>query len=149
MATTNRGRADTFDAGQFGTLRYDFKAYKGIQGIIPDPSDQQIEDFMLGMRDTAKEFQAGDIDPETIDRLSAEELQDLMDDDQNMRVVAAQEAISELVATLCSGSPSKDQLLALPFRVRQAFLRWLQGKLLDPEAGAAGTTPSRVTRLGG
>jgi hypothetical protein len=140
------GSSDTFDSGSYGTLRYDFKKFGGVQGIIPDPSDQMIQDFMVGMRDTAKEFQKGSVD---VDNLSDAEIAELMDDDSNMRIVDAQDAIAELTATLCSNSPDKAAILALPFRVRQGFLRWLQGKLLDPEAEAAGTTPARVTRIGG
>lgn len=148
MAINDRrgGRADTFDAGQFGTLRYDFKAYGGVQGIIPDPSDTKIEEFMRGMRDAAQEFSTEEVD---VDNLTAEELQELMADDSNLRIKDAQDTMMGLLGELCDGSPSKEQLLALPLRVRMRFTRWLQEKLLDPESDAAGTTPSRVTRLGG
>lgn len=136
MASRN-SQNDTFDGGQYGTLRYDFTKWSGKQGVIPDPSDELIEQFMRGMRDTAKEYQSeGGADVES---LSAAELQELMDDDSNMRITEAQAAIAKLTADLVQNSPSADELLALPFRVRQGFLRWLQGKLLDPEAGAAGT----------
>lgn len=147
MATGNArgGRADTFDSGQFGTLRYDFKAYGGVQGMIPDPSDEMIEQYLRGMRDAAKEFSAA----ENTEDLSAEQLQELLEDDQNMRLAEAQQVIAGLTAELCGGSPTKEQLLALPFRVRQAFLSWLQGKLVNPESNAAGSTPSRVARIGG
>lgn len=141
------GASDTFDAGVYGTLRYDFKKFGGVQGVIPDPSDEQIETFMRNMRDTAKEFgQDESVDP---DSMSAEELQELMEDEAALQIKEAQVKISGLVGDLCSSSPSADELLALPLRVRQGFMRWLQGKLLDPESEAADTTPSRVTRLGG
>lgn len=149
MAGNDRrgGRADTFDSGQYGTLRYDFKTFGGIQGIVPDPSDEQIEAFMRGMREMAKKY-GGDEDLD-VDNLSAEQLQDLLEDDSNLRITEAQQEIAELTSELTSGSPNKEQLLALPFRVRQGFLRWLQTKLMDPEANAAGSTPSRVRQIGG
>lgn len=149
MAIDRRGggRADTFDAGQYGTLRYDFKKFGGVQGIIPDPSDEQIEAFMRGMRDSAKEF--GQDDSIDVDSLSAEELQDLMEDDANLRLQEAQDRVCELLGELCGGSPSKEQLLALPLRVRTGFMRWIQEKLMDPESSAAASTPSRATRVGG
>lgn len=143
MANKN---SDTFDGGQYGTLRYDFKSWGGVQGIIPDPSDKMIEDYMKGLRDAAKEFGAEDADT---DNMSAAEVQELMEDDKNMEIEAAQAKIAELTSELCQGSPNTPQLLALPFRVRQGFLKWLQGKLMDPEANAAGTTDSRVRRIGG
>lgn len=147
MAQSGRGGSqNTFDAGAFGTLRYDFKAFGGVQGIIPDPSDQLIEDFMRGMRDTAKRFQQDQAD---VDGLSDSDVLEMMDDDSAMQIVEAQQAICQHVSELCQGSPNTDQLLALPFRVRQAFMRWLQGKLLDPEGGAAGTTNGRAVRAGG
>lgn len=148
MAGNDRrgGRADTFDSGEYGTLRYDFKKFGGIQGMIPDPSDELIEQYMRGMRDLAKEFSHEGIDT---DNLSAAEIQDLMEDDANLQIAAAQRRVAEITAELCQGSPTQEQILALPFRVRQGFLRWLQTRLMDPEANAVDSSPSRVTRIGG
>lgn len=139
------GREDTFDAGQFGTLRYDFKKFGGVQGLIPDPSDEMIEEFMRELRDIANEFGSGDVD----ENASPEEIAELMEDDSNLQIAAAQQRMAEVTGKLCQGSPDAAALLALPFRVRQGFMRWLQRKLMDPEASASGSAPSRVTRLGG
>jgi hypothetical protein len=145
MAPNRSVRDDTFDAGQYGTLRYDFKKFGGVQGIIPDPSDEMLEAFMRRLRDIAKEYGADDID----ENATAEQLQDLMEEDENLRLADAQKDQAEAVSELCQGSPNAEQLMALPFRVRQGFMRWLQRKLMDPEANASDSSPARVTRLGG
>lgn len=143
-------RDDTFDAGTYGSLRYDFKAYGGVQGRIPDPSDEMIEQFMRRLREIAAEFGADDDNtPDNVEELSAEELNELLAEDKNLRLAEAQQAMCEAVAELCQGSPDATQLLALPFRVRQAFMTWLQRKLLTGEASAAATEPVPARRVGG
>lgn len=138
---------NVFDAGQYGQLRYDFKAFGGVQGMTPDPSDEMLEAFMRGMRDAAKQYSAAEgVD---VDNLTQAEIAELMEDDDAMQIVAAQKTICSLVGDLTGGSPSADQLLALPLRVRQAYIKWIQGKLFDPEAGAASSTNAPVRRIGG
>jgi hypothetical protein len=139
------GRDDTFDAGQYGTLRYDFKKFGGVQGIIPDPSDEMIEEYMRNLRDIAREFGEEDVN----DDATPEEIQALLEDDSNMQIAEAQKRMAEATGAFCQGSPDAAALLALPFRVRTGFMRWLQRKIMDPEASAAGTSPVRAIRHGG
>ncbi len=153
MATPRRPalpqRDDTFDSGQYGTLRYDFKKFGGVQGLIPDPSDEQIEEFMRSLRQVAKEFSDDDLDDVDVDNATAEELSELLDKDENLQLAAAQRAMCECYAQLCQGSPDAAALLALPLRVRQGFMQWLQRKLLSGEASAADTSGSQARRIGG
>jgi hypothetical protein len=142
-------RDDTFDAGQYGTLRYDFKKFGGVQGIIPDPSDEQIEAFMRRLREIAKEFGADDAEDLDLDNATAEELSALLEDDSNLRIAEAQQTLCDAYGELCQGSPDATALLALPLRVRQGFMQWLQRKLLSPEASAADTGASPARRIGG
>jgi hypothetical protein len=142
-------RDDTFDASSYGTLRYDFKRFGGVAGIIPDPSDEQIETFLRRLREIAREFGTDDQQDVDLDNASAEELTALLEDDANLRIADAQQAMVAAVAELCQGSPNAEQLLRLPFRVRQGFMGWLQRKLMSPEASAADTSGSPVRRIGG
>lgn len=139
---------DTFDAGVFGTLRYDFKKFGGVQGLIPDPSDQMIEDFLTRLRAIAKEYGDEDatIDVETAD---AAELTAMLDETEGVRLADAQREVCAAIAELCQGSPNADQLLQLPFRVRQGFMAWLQRKLMNPEASAADSEAAPARRIGG
>jgi hypothetical protein len=142
-------RDDTFDAGQYGTLRYDFKKYGGVQGIIPDPSDEQIEEFMRSLRQVARDFGDDELEDVDVDNASAEELSALLDKDDSLELAAAQRAMCECYAQLCQGSPDAAALLSLPLRVRQGFMTWLQRKLLSGEASAADTSGSQARRTGG
>lgn len=144
--TLSPARDDTFDAGQFGTLRYDFKAYGGVQGRIPDPSDEMIETFMRSLRDIAREFGGDDDDDVDIDELTAEELTARLDDDTNLNIAEAQKMLCEAYGELCQGSPDSGALLALPLRVRTGFMQWLQRKLISGEASAAGTSAVPAAR---
>ena len=142
-------RDDTFDAGSFGSLRYDFKAWGGVQGRIPDPSDEMLEAFMRRLREIAKEFGADDADDVDLDSASAEEITALLEDDKNLRIAEVQKLMCEAYGELCQGSPDAAALLQLPLRVRQGFMQWLQRKLMAPEASAADTSGAQARRIGG
>jgi hypothetical protein len=51
-----------------------------------------------------------------------------------------------LFAQLCSGSPSQEQMLALPLRVRVHFYGYVQREVVNPEAGPGGGI-AQVTNL--
>jgi hypothetical protein len=145
MAPRNApGGGDTFDASAYGTLRYDFKKFGGVQGMIPDPSDEMIENYMRALRDIAREFGEDEVSEDA----TPEEIQDALDN-SNLEIKAAQDAMALATSELCQASPSADELLRLPFRVRVGFFNWLQRKLMDPEASASGTSPVRAIRPGG
>lgn len=113
---------------------------KGRQ-VVPEPSTEQVVTFWndwnaayqrareAAMRATA-EFGTppeGETTEQREDRMLAEE-------------AAAQGAAAKLmedriaiVSAACSGTPSEDELKALPFRVRRGFEAYLAGKL-GPEA---------------
>lgn len=142
-------RDDTFDAGTYGSLRYDFKAYGGVQGRIPDPSDEMLEQFMRRLREIAKEFGDDELETEQLDEMTAEQINEILAEDKNLEIAEAQKAMCDAVAELCQGSPDAAAMLALPFRVRQGFMQWLQRKLLSGEASAADTQPAQARRVGG
>ena len=121
---------DTFQSSDYGRLRYDFKAWSGPAGPIDDPSDKAIETYFDAMRVIAKKY--GDEDTDT-DDMTTEQLTQYLETEERLRLTEAQDEMAEAVATLCKDTPSKADLLALPFRIRQAFMRWLQRKITDPE----------------
>lgn len=55
---------------------------------------------------------------------------------------------AELVEELSQGSPTADQIMALPGRVRTAYFGYLTGVLGDPEAWSVVTRTSPVLRNG-
>lgn len=138
----------TFDAATaVEQLDYDFTKYGGEKGTIPEPTTGQMETYFNEIRDIAnraRELQAA------AKRMSDSETEpgsEQVTDEQAQEIIAAmdkfslakfQEEMSGAVARLCSGSPSESDLSVLPYRVLQAFIKWISGEF-RPEAKTATT----------
>jgi hypothetical protein len=123
-------------------LDYDFKPYVDTKGTVPEPSNEAVTEFYAGIGNMLEaalgEDRLGDI-------LTPAELIDfkLRKPEPLMKVQAAtsnvddmnkaSELALDLHAAVCGGSPSRDDLAALPYRVRQAFYGALQ-RWLSPDA---------------
>lgn len=141
-------------------LEYDFTEYGGKTGEIREPSTGQVNTFFRRMKAMFKEVKAlrqlAEDDDLKIEEMSDEQMTDIMD-----KVDEATDAASELqlrtienLAELCGakwegedderklvgGSPTYDELLELPYRVLQAFSRWLVGEL-QAKRETPGTKP--------
>lgn len=120
----------TFDAGQFGTLRYDFTAFGGVTGIIPDPSDEKLEAFNTAYMELLDKYGVG----EDVDKDDPDAVKDAIERNKDVSFIEQQKEMMELIAELCDHSPSLEELQKLPFRVRQVYLGWIQRELINPEA---------------
>jgi hypothetical protein len=120
-------------------LEYDFTKYFDKAGVIREPTDKQIVTFQKAFRkemlQAARELGAvrnlpdvADMDPDEF--LAALEKTSLDDSEATIKRQA------KLYADLCSSDPTAADLLKLPLRVRLGFYRWLQGEIMNPEAGA-------------
>lgn len=116
-------------------LTYDFRPYVDAHGIIPEPSSTQIKGLQSAMRAALKPaLEAMNVAADTADvsalmaALAEPSKADLK------AAEAASEAIIHAISDTCSGTPTPDELRALPFRGQQAFIGWLSGVLLSPEA---------------
>jgi hypothetical protein len=128
----------SFNLGQeIGELTYNFEPWAGA-GSIPEPSSVQIQAFRQALGEV---FALG--------QEEGEEKQDPNDPAQFAKMLnqflsqdttEVDEKMLHLAAAVCSDSPSFDDLQALPFRGRQAFLGWLVGVLLVPETSRPATT---------
>ncbi len=122
-------------------LDYSFLPYTDAKGTIREPTDKQIASFLSGVKKvvTQSELTLPNVDPDNPASV-IEALDDLDPED----VVSLMGKMAGLYADLCSGDPSKAQILALPMRVRQQFFTWLQTEVMSPEAGpGAGITQVR------
>ncbi len=122
-------------------LDYSFLPYTDAKGTIREPTDKQIASFLSGVKKvvTQSELTLPNVDPDNPASV-IEALDDLDPED----VVSLMGKMAGLYADLCSGDPSKAQILALPMRVRQQFFAWLQTEVMSPEAGpGAGKTQVR------
>lgn len=131
-------------------IEYDFTAYGGSEGIVPEPTTGQMNDFMVGMRRVlaeARNVQGEQQDDRKPEDMSAEELGEMMDSmEENM--AHAQEfnkKVIALTAEFCSNTPSAEELERLPLRVMRAFSKFLMNEINPKEEGEAGTVSTLPT----
>lgn len=113
-------------------LDYDMRPYDDAQGTVPEPSNSLVAEFYSKLGKTLEEAlgedRTADVDmtvPEEVGKL----FMTLGAEDHE----AMYEQLLDLYAKVCGGSPSRDTLAALPYRLRQAFYGAVQG-WLRPEA---------------
>ena len=114
-------------------LDYSFLPYTDAKGTIREPTDKQIASFLTGVKKVVKESE--DKLPSTVDAADPSSVMEALDDLDPEDMVSLLGKMAGLYADLCSGDPSKAQILALPMRVRQQFFAWLQTEVMSPEAG--------------
>lgn len=129
-------------------LEYDFSAFGGGSGVIAEPSDKLLGDFMAGLKDIAALAQklVPDLDGIPDDPAPADiaVVLDQLDTDSYVQVM---EKMAALHSALCSGTPAEEDILRVPPRIRMLFYGWLQREVMNPEPlPGAGKTP-QVTRL--
>ena len=136
-----------FDAGEVvSALDWDFtKAGVPATGTVPEPSDKQIGAFLDGLKKLYLSAQQAGI-PGEVDVSSPEDMMAALNALTGAAYVKFMSDLAGLFATLCSSQPSKEQLLKLPLRVRQHFYAWVQGEVVNPEAGT-GAGNAVVTAL--
>lgn len=141
-----------FDASQaVEPLDYDFTQYApDARGVIPEPSQDLLDQFErasnagtneLGL-DQAQQMRisaAVASDSPDLARLLADLPAEIIErmQDPNFRA-ATRERMLDAMAELCQGTPSRDEIAALPPRVREAFQNWLALKFFQ---GAGNPTP--------
>ena len=114
-------------------LDYSFLPYTDAKGTIREPTDKQIASFLTGVKKVVKESE--DKLPSTVDAADPSSVMEALDDLDPEDMVSLLGKMAGLYADLCSGDPSKAQILALPMRVRQQFFVWLQTEVMSPEVG--------------
>lgn len=106
-----------FKSSQVEALDFDFSPVLDAKGTIPEPS-HDLRDAFLEALD-----QATDGDGDLADRLEDVTVKDIRRLEKDY--VAA-------IVELGQGTPSKEQLEALPPRHQLGFLKYLVGELTDP-----------------
>lgn len=129
-------------------LDYTFEPHvKGVKGTIREPNDRQIADFLTGVKEIVKTLQAKL--PEGFQASQDTDITSLMAavDDLDPEVIVEFHAkMASLFAMLCSGEPSRENILKLPIRIRTVFYGWLQQEVMNPEA-APGAGSAQVVTL--
>lgn len=151
-----------FDAGAaVEPMEFDFTAYGGSKGVIPEPGTGAVNQFTKrtkAMLKEVKNMQGLAAEAEKMEDLTDEEMAEQMGkiDEVEEGANRLQEATITNLALLCGakeskddegntvivgGSPGVEELRLLPFRVLQAFSTWLMGEI-RPKRTAPATGPS-------
>jgi hypothetical protein len=102
------------------------------KGTTPEPSYQQVRHMQAAIK-TLLGLDP-DVDPAEINKEMARmSEEDLLERD---------EEFTDIIAGVTSGRPSRDEIAALPFRVREAYIGWVCGELNNPTAGTGSTRRS-------
>lgn len=129
-----------FDAGKtVEKMTYDFSGFNGGKGEIPEPSTEQVAEYfaqLIGnLRSNSTRLRA--VPEDETDEQRDERIRTEIIEGQHRSL----ETISrrrELLAELCSGQPSLEELCALPHRVLNAFEAFVLG-CISPEVQSTAT----------
>lgn len=122
--------------GVVEALDWDFNPYVQASGRIPEPTDTQIGDFLAGIKAVVKEVES-DI-PSDIDLTDPTALLTAMNDLDPAKMIEQMGKMCAVYSAACSGTPTVEQIQALPMRVRTIFFNWFQGEVMSPEAVSPG-----------
>jgi hypothetical protein len=119
---------------------------------IPEPSDQQVGQFLSDLKRVLAESKEKLGSAEDVDVTDREQVMAAMEDLEPADFVKVADGMAEIHAALCAGpansSPvlTKADLLAVPLRKRNQFFNWLQGEVLNPEAAPGGGNAEVTTQ---
>jgi ATP phosphoribosyltransferase len=112
------------------SLEYDFTAYGGEAGLIPEPSTDQIDQFFTDLRNIVKQVQGLKAQAESAKsgEMTQEQMDEVLAAMDDVSIKKFQTEMTEAVSALCSNQPSVEQITKLPYRVLQAFIQWVSGE---------------------
>jgi hypothetical protein len=119
-------------------MDWDFTAFGGEKGTIPEPSQDAVEAYQKEVTEAVKDIQGL---PGAQSDFTMEELNALMSSMGEVDFHKIASDVKDAIAKLCQNQPSREQLDLLPYRIFQAFQQWLQAEL-SPESSSVGTKPS-------
>lgn len=111
-----------------------YPVLEGVEGTVPEPSDEAVQAFQQALARATRELLPRDID-EDDPKAVAKAMRSMPEDTWAKVDVKIIDALAELTA----GSPTREQIAALPFRLRRKFITWVQKELMDPEGSNAAT----------
>jgi hypothetical protein len=119
-------------------LDYTLKPHVDRAGTIREPTDQQIAAYLAGVKKLIKDFRGQLPDEMLAGSTDVGAMLTAVEDLDADITVKFNDEMAGLAADLCSGEPSKDDILSLPPRIRAMFLAWLQREVMSPEAAPGG-----------
>lgn len=114
-----------------------YPALDGVSGTVPEPSDEMVQRFQ---RDFAGA--TADLIPEGVDTNDRAALARVMRDMDDAVYKKSEDALLDALAALTRGQPTREQMGALPYRMKREFIKWLTNELMNPESSTVVSTPS-------
>lgn len=109
-------------------LDFDLSPYGGV-GVIPEPSTAQVEALGKAL--------AAISDDDTQDPNAAlKHIAKLSEDEQNKILDGIMGALADITGAVLT----REQIDALPYRIKNSFIGWLLRSLLLPESSSPATT---------
>lgn len=128
---------------------YDFTGIPSVaggkckgKGLLHEPTHGELEAYRKELRALYKKSLKNM--PENVQPTSLADVRDLLEQDVEDTFF---EDLYEITATLCNGSPSREELDELPARQREVFCLWVQ-KEFDPNSYSAGIQGSAQQQNG-
>jgi hypothetical protein len=128
-----------------GDLRYDFSdfGHPDIKGVVPEPSRFAVKKFLRDVQAAFKSLKlAADDAPEQASPDDIVNTMNKIDDEELFDKLT--ESITDALAELCGGSPTRDQLERLGYRPFMGFFGYLMENLMNPELSRPGIRNSQV-----
>lgn len=107
-------------------LEYDFAPYCDAAGSVPEPSDDQVVAYQHGLANAVGEATGAEVTNRDalIEALAA------LTEEQMRKI---DEVMLDVHADVCGGSPSREHIATLPYRLKQAWYGYVAA-WLSPEA---------------
>lgn len=118
-----------FDAGIIvDDFNYDFTKAGGNTGSVPMPTMAEVRKYRDSILAAQRRVCGLDLDAPINDE-TTEQLDQALDNLTPQQRDQLNDEALDIVAEICNGHPSRDEILALPGPVQFAFARWLQVQL--------------------
>lgn len=124
-------------------VEYDFKPYVDAEGIIPEPSKEQVETFFDRIKNMHRLVARVERDITNAAEVSNEELEKVVAELPEGEINKMKSELSIYIADLTSNQPTVEQIDGLPYRVFTAFMVHLMTEYGPKGASNDSTTASR------
>lgn len=136
-----------FNAGSaIEAVEYDFEPYQpGVKGVIPEPTQGQVELFFNRVADIRKlAFKVERDIKKAAESDDEADLDAVLDNLPQDKIDEAKNEIALWAAELCSNTPTEEQIRGLPYRPFAAFVKFLAEEYGPKDE--TGSTPLRVVK---
>jgi hypothetical protein len=138
----------SFDAGSIvEPIHVRLIPYAQFDEDVREPSDKQLGEFLSALKKLmgSGALAAIGIEGGLIDTTDPDAMLKAVNDLEPAKFVEVMTDLADMHSKLCSGKPSKAQILAVPIRRRFALFAYLQGEVMSPEPAPADGGPQLVT----